>query len=814
MNSRRRWDRRLVYLMMIVALAVTAFPRPSFSAPAQQGRTRHFSETNLDVSGRILDTWESGRSYNDSLFINGLPLTDLHDEISLTDGKVYKTQWFERARFELHPENKQPYDVLLGLLGVFGAEGRKDTPFRTVANPGGGVQWFPETKHTLGDSSEGGKAIARFWQQKGGLSQFGFPISQPFQEVTRETDPKVAGKSFLVQYFERQRFEYHPENKGTPFEVLLGRLGAEQKGQVPVMEKQVQRGTNPVDVLRIGRGQDPGTLIPYDDNSLIGGNIRNFVYNSLVKRDDKENVLPDLASYVPTLENGGAYYVGTGDDKRLVVKYKLKRGVKWYDGQEFTSNDVIFTYKLWLNPDFPAGVGRQVAQQFASLDNPDPYTVIFNYLTWKEAAALIARDAATYGFLQAFVDKKIPVTAPLYNEQFLAVLPQHALAKMAPGDIDSSDYSQTIWGTGPYHVTKYQTGQTLEMEINPNYNVTPNKPVIKRISMPYFSDNKQLPVGISTGTLDLTTSESITPDLITTIQKTVEQAGKGKLLNQGGYSYEHVDFNVTVEPFNDLRVRQALAYSLDRNAINNAVFGGQLTIMNAWLPPNHWASAENPDNMKKYPALTSQIVKYDYNVAKANQLLDAAGWVKGADGIRSKNGKTLKVDWLTTNKAYRKLIATAQQQYLRAVGFDSVPDVQTAGQVFANPPDGPLYTGSYGNFGVVQFAWQFFNDEISPTPLFDSTGVPTAANGFSGSNDLFWSNADADKYGRDTDTYIGHSDARLQSYLNHQVVFSKELPSFPLFGLPALYIVTNNFQNLHAAAGGTLEDPQEWYLGK
>jgi peptide/nickel transport system substrate-binding protein len=332
--------------------------------------------------------------------------------------------------------------------------------------------------------------------------------------------------------------------------------------------------------------------------------------------------------------------------------------------------------------------------------------------------------------------------------------------------------------------------------------------------MPYFADNKQLPVGIQTGTLDLTTPESITPDLITTIQANVEKTGKGKLLNQGGYSYEHVDFNVTKEPFNDIRVRQALAYSLDRNAINQAVFGGQLTIVNTWLPPNHWASAENPANMKKYPNLTSQIVKYDYNVAKANQLLDAAGWVKGADGIRSKNGKRLTVDWLTTNKAYRRLIATAQQQYLKAVGFDSVPDVQTAGQVFANPPDGPLYTGAYGNFGVVQFAWQFFNDEISPTGLFDSTGIPSAANGFSGGNNLFWNSPDQDKYGRDTDTFIGHSDARLQSYLREQIAFSKDLPSFPLFGLPALYIVTNNFQNLHAAAGGTLEDPQEWYLGK
>ena len=92
-----------------------------------------------------------------------------------------------------------------------------------MANPGSGVQWFPETGHTLGDSSEGGRAIASYWTRLGGLKQFGFPISQPFTEVSKDD-----GKSYLVQYYERQRFEYHPENKGTRFEVLLGRLGAEQ----------------------------------------------------------------------------------------------------------------------------------------------------------------------------------------------------------------------------------------------------------------------------------------------------------------------------------------------------------------------------------------------------------------------------------------------------------------------------------------------------------------------------------------------------------------------------------------------------------
>jgi hypothetical protein len=192
--------------------------------PPQTSSSYTFKETNLAVAGRFWQVWQSGRSFADSLYINGLPITALRDEVSTTDGKTYKTQWFERARFEQHTENSAPNDVLLGLLGVAAAQGRQsEVPFKAISNPGGGLQWFSQTGHTLGDSSEGGKAIAAAWTRLGGLSQFGYPLSQPFTEVSKDD-----GKTYLVQYFERQRFEYHPENKGTSFEVLLGRLGAEQ----------------------------------------------------------------------------------------------------------------------------------------------------------------------------------------------------------------------------------------------------------------------------------------------------------------------------------------------------------------------------------------------------------------------------------------------------------------------------------------------------------------------------------------------------------------------------------------------------------
>jgi protocatechuate 3,4-dioxygenase beta subunit len=201
-------------------LNVTA---PAAQPPAVPADKFTFVETGFTVSGAFWTAWLGGRSYADSLYINGLPLSPMRDEVSPTDGKTYKTQWFERARFEQHPENQPPSDVLLGLLGAAAAKGREsEAPFKRVSNPGGQT-WFSQTGHTLGDSSEGGKAIASFWNRLGGLQQFGYPLSQPFTETNKDT-----GKSYLVQYFERQRFEYHPENKGTQFEVLLGRLGAEQ----------------------------------------------------------------------------------------------------------------------------------------------------------------------------------------------------------------------------------------------------------------------------------------------------------------------------------------------------------------------------------------------------------------------------------------------------------------------------------------------------------------------------------------------------------------------------------------------------------
>ncbi|MBA2451586.1 MAG: N-acetylmuramoyl-L-alanine amidase, partial [Chloroflexia bacterium] len=150
----------------------------------------------------------------------GYPLTEAFPEQSVVDGVTYLTQYFERARFEYHPEYAgSEYEVLLGLLGVERTGSRvSEYPFRPVGpdqTPDGGAH-FPETGHTLSGN------FLDFWLENGGLPIFGYPISERFEEVS-ETD----GELHVVQYFERNRFEYHPNLPQLPNGVLLGHLARE-----------------------------------------------------------------------------------------------------------------------------------------------------------------------------------------------------------------------------------------------------------------------------------------------------------------------------------------------------------------------------------------------------------------------------------------------------------------------------------------------------------------------------------------------------------------------------------------------------------
>ncbi|MEA2576037.1 MAG: hypothetical protein QOH93_3335 [Chloroflexia bacterium] len=175
-----------------------------------QGGSRTYPETGKTLRGTFLQYWDA----HGGLPQQGFPISEEMQEVSDTNGKVYTVQYFERAVFELHPENAPPNNVLLSLLGNFLYKQKYPAGApRQAANTSSGSVLFKETGKRLGGR------FLEYWQKNGGLAQQGYPISDEFTEKS-----DLDGKEYRVQYFERAVFEMHPE-KQRPYDVLLSQLG-------------------------------------------------------------------------------------------------------------------------------------------------------------------------------------------------------------------------------------------------------------------------------------------------------------------------------------------------------------------------------------------------------------------------------------------------------------------------------------------------------------------------------------------------------------------------------------------------------------
>ncbi len=203
-------------LALIVLLLGLLWP---FGVSAQPSSSQFFPETGYTVSGRFLEYWRS----NGGLPVFGYPIGEQKEE----NGR--QVQYFERQRFELHPENARPYDVLLGLLGAERlAAGAPPPPAMEVQ----GCMFFVTTRHNV-CNQQGNLGFLSYWRSNGlefdgrpgksyeeSLALFGYPISEAYDYTL------VTGEQVYAQWFERARFEWHPNNPDQ-YKVLLGRLGAE-----------------------------------------------------------------------------------------------------------------------------------------------------------------------------------------------------------------------------------------------------------------------------------------------------------------------------------------------------------------------------------------------------------------------------------------------------------------------------------------------------------------------------------------------------------------------------------------------------------
>lgn len=372
------------------------------------------------------------------------------------------------------------------------------------------------------------------------------------------------------------------------------------------------------DLLIIGYDREPDTLNRFASHILE--DIESCVVEGLITTDEKMNVVPLLASEIPTLANGGVKLTKTGMD----VIWKIRPGVRWHDGVPHTSADVKFTVEAinkgdW-KPESTDGFDR-----ISGVDTPDSLTAIVHY---KE------------------------VYAPYALQFFRGTLPKHVLEGR---DIDkANDYNRSPLGTGPYRVAEWKTGEYIALERVDGYWQGAQYPKIKKLLFRFLTNTTTRINQLAAGEVHMV---AFVPwDKVREL-RAVPSVRLNKVLGNG---YEHVTLNEKrFAPFADVRVRKALAYAIDRDLIVGTILDSLVTVVNGPIQPLSWAYEPN-------------VTTYGFDQAKSRALLDEAGWKAGADGIRVKDGKRLSFTLITqAGFAIRENIAQAIQKHYKDIGVET-----------------------------------------------------------------------------------------------------------------------------------------------
>jgi peptide/nickel transport system substrate-binding protein len=403
-------------------------------------------------------------------------------------------------------------------------------------------------------------------------------------------------------------------------------------------------------VLRLGDISDPDNLNEYLSTMDTVYFLSSLIYSYLIVSDDRGRLAGDLATQVPSLANGGI----SRDGKTYV--YHLHRNVRWQDGAPLTSEDVKFSWQAIVNPNNNT-LHREGYTEIASIDTPDRYTVVMHLK--RRYPPLVSK-----------------FFTPL-QEGGKPVLPAHILAKYP--NINQIPFDAAPVGSGPFRFVKWERAREIILERNPLY--FKGVPKLKRIEFYNLGNDQTLLNEVRLHHIDLVASPPVTfyqryrslPEVSTDLRAWNSQA----LLIMDD-SHPGLD---------DVRVRRALAESIDYNALIDKLTHGSGELAHDIIPPTALGYVENP--------------AYAYDPAAANAALDRAGYKRGADGVRT-NGTTrleFTLDIIAGSDSER-MIGVQVQQYFAAAGVRLDLKTYAYNDIFT--PDGPIYGNRYdfATYGV------------------------------------------------------------------------------------------------------------------
>ncbi len=413
--------------------------------------------------------------------------------------------------------------------------------------------------------------------------------------------------------------------------------------------------------LRIGDTQDFDSLNPHLATAITLGNLSQLTMAYLVRYGRDNRPVPELATVVPTQANGGISPDG------LTITWHLRHGVKWSDGAPFDGDDVVWSTNAVNNP-ANNEVGRDGWDLITKIDEPDKFTVIYHLK--KPYAAYLPTFFGSAGANPC-------------------ILPKHLLASLP--NINNAPYNAKPVGIGPFHYTEWVRGDHVTLEANPYY--WRGRPKLAKVVFKVVPDRNTLLTQLETGELDMWTFvPSAYVGRATALPNLAHFRGPSML-------YQHVDFNTTHPALKERAVRAALRLALDRPTMMEKINHGVGILQETPLSP---AS----------PFFSTPPPLVPFDTAKANAMLDQAGWTRGADGIRAKNGVRLNLDYALTTGSPD---ADSRVELIRSTWKDigvslDVKHYNTA--LFFQLTGGILYGGK---FDVTTFGWQMTPDaDLNP----------------------------------------------------------------------------------------------------
>ncbi|TQI73133.1 peptide/nickel transport system substrate-binding protein [Bosea sp. AK1] len=408
--------------------------------------------------------------------------------------------------------------------------------------------------------------------------------------------------------------------------------------------------------------QAPTLLNPHFASGTKDQIASRVFYEPLAGWDKEGNLIPQLAAEVPSKANGGLSEDGT------TVTWKLKKDVKWHDGKPFTAEDVVFTWEYAADPATAAYTTG--AYKDIKVEKVDDFTV------------------------KVIFAKPTPFWADPFVGVAGMIIPKHHFGDYKGAKSREAPANLKPVGTGPYKFAEFKPGDILSGTRNESYHVA-NRPHFDTFEIKGGGDAVSAARAVlQTGEYDYAWDTLVEDEVL----KRMEMGGRGKISAAPAGDIEFVTLNTT-DPWtevdgerssaktkhptlSDPAVRQAINLLIDRDSIQKFIYGR--------------AGAATASFVNEPKQFKSEKLKYEFSIEKANKILDEAGWKKGSDGIREKDGKKLKYVFQTSINAPRQKVQAIIKQACQRAGIDIELKSVTASVFFSSDVANPdTYTKLY-----------------------------------------------------------------------------------------------------------------------